>query len=404
MSKCKICNDSVMTVIPFGRMPIANGFLNQISSDEYFHELIAGFCPKCLMVQLEKTVAPEMMFNDNYHFISSTSAAMSQHFSEMAEEIYQTVSSKESPFVVELGCNDGIMLKHLVSKKINHVGIEPSKNVAELARKNGVNVLENFFNQDTAAEITDNYGHADIISGANVMCHIENLNSVFEGVGALLKEDGMLLFQDPYLLDIIKQSSFDQIYDEHVYYFSGLSVSELAKRHNMQLVDMVHQDVHGGSMRFYLKKGNSNEVSESVSEYLSQERALNLHIIDGYKKFKNNVDKICYELKNSLMDIKKAGKRIVGYGATSKSTTLLNYAKIGPDLIDYISDNTPTKINKFTPGVHIPIRSHDIFLDDNHIYTLLLAWNHKREIINKETDYRKRGGKFITYFPEVVIE
>ena len=393
-----------MTIISFGKMPIANGFLSKISPDEYFYELSAAFCPECFMVQLEKTVAPEMMFNDNYHFISSTSATMSQHFAEMAEEIYQVISSKKCPFVVELGCNDGIMLKHLASKNIKHVGIEPSKNVAELARKNGVNTIEEFFNQRTAEEIVENYGHADIISGANVMCHIENLNSVFEGLSTLLKEDGMLIFQDPYLPDIIKQSSFDQIYDEHVYYFSGLSVSELAKKHNMQLVDMLYQDVHGGSMRFYLKKGNSNKVSARVSEFLSQEIALNLHIIDGYKNFKDSVNKICYDLKSTLMDIKKAGKRIVGYGATSKSTTLLNYAQIGPDIIDYISDNTPTKINKFTPGVHIPIRSHDVFLGDNQDYTLLLAWNHKREIINKEISYRKRGGKFITYFPKITIE
>ena len=206
------------------------------------------------------------------------------------------------------------------------------------------------------------------------------------------------------MLEIIKNTSFDQIYDEHVYYFSGLSISELARRHDMQLVDMVYQEVHGGSMRYYIRKKRSDIVSSQVKQYMSQERDFDLHKIEGYLHFKDNVNRVCQDLKKTLVEIKSKGRRIVGYGATSKSTTLLNYAQIGPDIIDYISDITPTKINKYTPGTHIPVKSHEVFASESHPYTLLLAWNHKEEIFKKEREYREKGGKFIIYFPEVAIE
>jgi methylation protein EvaC len=356
------------------------------------------------MAQLENTVKPEMMFNENYHFISSTSKTMAEHFRQIAQGIIQSAAGKKDFLAVELGCNDGIMLRHVAAAGIGHVGIEPSANVARLARENGITVEESFFNRQTALKIAQKYGKADIICGSNVMCHIEDINSVFEGTGALLKDDGALFFEDPYLGDIIRKSSFDQIYDEHVYYFCGLSVSELAKRHSLKLVDMLAQDVHGGSMRYYIKKIDSRAVDKRVKEYLSQEKSLGLDEIEGYLTFKDNVDRICRDLKDTLTRLKNEDKRIAGYGATSKSTTLLNYAGIGPQIIDYISDITPTKIDKFTPGVHIPVKSHDYFLKDNVPYMLLLAWNHKAEILKKEDAYRKKGGKFITYFPKVFIE
>ncbi|HUU50997.1 MAG TPA: class I SAM-dependent methyltransferase [Nitrospinota bacterium] len=404
MSRCKVCGYKTESIISFGKMPIANGFITSVSDEEFTYELKIDICTTCFMVQLGETVRPDMMFNENYHFISSTSIAMEIHFEEIANEIATMISSNESPFVVELGCNDGIMLRHILAKKIRHLGVEPSKNVALLAREKGIEVLEKFFNSDIAREIVKEYGQADVICGSNVMCHIEDINSVFDGINILLKNKGIFFFEDPYLLDVIKKTSFDQIYDEHIYYFFGLSVSELAKRHRMQLVDMVHQDVHGGSMRYYLKKGNQKIVSDRIKEYLSDEKRFKLYEPDGYLNFRDNVNHICKDLKNTLLKLKRAGNRIAGYGATSKSTTLLNYAGIGPDIIDYISDITPTKINKYTPGMHIPVKSHEFFINDNPPYTLLLAWNHEKEILNKEGNYRKREGKFITYFPELSIK
>lgn len=393
-----------MEILSLGRMPIANAFISAVEKKEYFYDLSVAFCPECLMVQLRDCVPPEMMFNEDYAYFSSISKAMEEHFREMADEIADTVSGKPSPFIVELGCNDGIMLKHISRRGIRHLGIEPSANVAAEAARNGVNVIGKFFNAETAREIRNEYGPADVICGANVMCHIEDINSVFEGAELLLRDDGVLFFEDPYLYDILRYNSFDQIYDEHVYYYSGLSVSRLARRHRLMLFDMKPQDVHGGSMRYYIRKDSAESVSDAVKVHLKNEQNANLHTMEGYRGFQEKVDRVCSDLKNCLLDIRKKGGRVVGYGATSKSTTLLNYANIGPSLIDYISDTTPTKIGKFTPGTHIPIRSYSAFQTGFSPYTLLLAWNHRSEILAKEKEYRRKGGRFITFFPELYIE
>ena len=404
MHTCRICTTELKDIIDYGKMPIANGFVKNSEDQEYTFNLAAYFCPQCLMVQIGDTVEPEKMFHDHYQFVSSTSAAMAVHFEEQANEIIDSLKEKSDPFVVELGSNDGIMLRHIAKKEIRHLGIEPSANVAEMSEKIGVQVLKKFFNQETAKNILDKNGSADVICGSNVTCHIEDLNSVAEGVNILLKEDGVWFFEDPYIYDIVQKSSFDQMYDEHIFYFSGLSVQNLAKKHGMQLVDMKHQDVHGGSMRYYIKKGNNNTISPSVDEYISKEKALNLDIQDGYLQFRDNVNAVCFDLKNLLTKLHKEGKSVAGYGATSKSTTLLTYAKIGPDLIAYISDNTPSKIGLLTPGTHIPVKPHDEFIQNPPDFTVLLAWNHKREILKNENEYRKNGGKFITFFPKVTIE
>jgi methylation protein EvaC len=385
-------------------MPIANGFVDKISQDKYRFNLGVAFCPNCYMVQLMETVEPQKMFNKNYHFLSYTSNAMAKHFQEVAQEIVKTISHKKDKFVVEIGSNDGIMLKHIVAKKIKHLGVEPSENVANMSKKYGVNAITEFFNQDTASKMVKKYGNADVIFGANVICHIENINSVFEGVSILLKKDGVFFFEEPYIYDIVRKFSFDQIYDEHIYFYSGLSVGELAKRNGLQLVDMKHQDVHGGSMRYYIKKGKGNKISKRMNNYILKEKAISLHKIRGYVKFSDNVNKVCTDLKNLLLKIKKEGNTIFAYGATSKSTTLLNYAGIGHEIINCIYDTTPTKINKYTPGTHIPVKSYNLFKKEKSKYALLLAWNHRKEILLKEKEYIKKGGKFITFFPKVRVE
>jgi methylation protein EvaC len=401
---CKICQTPTLEIIDFGEMPIANGFVSKITQDKFRFTLSVAFCPKCYMVQLTDAVPPQKMFNENYHFLSSTSKTMEIHFREVADEILKLISKKKDPFVVEIGSNDGIMLKHIASKKIRQLGIEPSSNVADMSKKYGVIVSKEFFNQKHAKEIVKKYGNADVMFGANVICHIENINSVFEGVSTLLKKDGVFFFEEPYIYDIVSKSSFDQIYDEHIYFYSGLSVKELAKKHNLQLIDMKHQDVHGGSMRYYIKQGKNNKETKRMKSFIKKEKQIRLNKIQGYLLFKDHVNKVCEDLRNLLLKIKKEGNRINAYGATSKSTTLLSYAKIGKEIIDCIYDTTPTKIGKFTPGTHIPVKSYVGFAKDKTRNTLLLAWNHKKEIFEKEKTYRKNGGKFITFFPKVIVE
>lgn len=404
MSKCRVCCAELKTVIDFGSMPISNRFVVDPHVDEYKFNLSVGFCPECYMVELEECVPPSEMFNADYTFFSSTSTAMAEHFHRIADEIKERISDKVQPFVVELGCNDGIMLQHLAAQGIAHLGIEPSANVALKACERGVNVRTDFFNATLAREIVREYGHATVVCGSNVVCHIEDINSVFSGISEILSEEGVFFFEDPYLFDIICKTSFDQIYDEHVYYFSALSVSNLAKRHGLELVDISLQEVHGGEARYYLMKQGAGHPSARVEERLRAEKQLKLDKYEGYSDFSQRVKKISGDLKVLLEDLSAQGERIVAYGATSKSTTLLNYAGVGSNLIEYVSDITPTKIGKYCPGTLIPVKSYAEFEKNPPLYTLLLAWNHKNEIFLKEETYRNQGGRFITFFPAVVVE
>ena len=397
-----------MTNIPiysFGSMPIANGFLRKEYFDkEYFFELATAFSPKHKLFQLVEQPDPKKMFHENYAFFSSTSKKMAEHFEKMAHNYKEEfLTNTENAFVVELGSNDGIMLRHFAKAGIKHLGIEPSSNVAEVAKKNGVNTISKFFGKETAQEVLEIYGKADIISAANVMCHIPNLDSVGQGVNILLKDQGIFVFEDPYLGDMIQKTSYDQIYDEHVYIFSVMSVSEVFAPHGLEIFHVEPQKTHGGSMRYYLCRKNAHPIRESVSLQRKKELDLGLDRIETYQEFARNCEKSKTDFVSLLKTLKSQGKRIVGYAATSKSTTVLNYCNIGPDIIDYICDTTPLKQNKFSPGMHIPIKPYEFFKEDKPDYAILFAWNHAEEIFAKEQGFLDQGGKWILFVPEVKI-
>jgi len=405
MTTCRICDKNFEPFISFGDMPIANGFLAEKDfSDEYFFGLATGFCEHCNMVQLIDQPAREMMFHDEYAFFSSLSSGMRNHFAEFAEKLQAEFLISDDPFAVEIGSNDGIMLKNIAQAGIRHLGVEPSANVAQVASDNGVNTISSFFDEALAAQIIADYGHADTITSANVICHIPYLHSVFAGIETLLKPTGVFIYEDPYLGDIVEKVSYDQIYDEHVFFFSVMSVSKLAAMHNMEVFDVEHLSTHGGSMRYYIAKKGSHPISENVARQLQKEQQLGLDQANTYDELRKRIEKSRTDLVAILEKIKaENGKPVVAYGATSKSTTVTNYCGIGPDLIDYICDTTPLKQGKFSPGSHIPVKPYEDFLADYPDYTLLFAWNHSKEIMAKEEGYNKHGGKWIVYVREVKI-
>jgi methylation protein EvaC len=388
----------------FGKMPIANGFLREDEfENEHFFELAVAFCENCKMVQLIEQPPREKMFNENYPFFSSTSEEMAIHFKEFADHVINKYFISKDPFVIEIGSNDGILLQHFASENIRHLGIEPSANVAEIAIKKGINSVCNFFDEELANEIARKYGLADIFLGANVMCHIPNLHSVINGIDILLKKSGFMIFEDPYLCDVIKKTSYDQFYDEHVFLFSVSSISYLFEQHNMEVIDLEPQWTHGGSMRYIIARKGMAKISKNVLRFIKKEKALGIHKLDVYDKFRRNCKKSRDLLVSLLYEKKKQGKNIVGYAATSKSTTILNYCGISTDLIDYISDTTPIKQGKFSPGTHIPIRPYEEFLLNYPDYAVLFAYNHAKEIMSKEKKFIESGGKWIVYVPKVNI-
>jgi len=382
-------------------MPIANGFLlPEQYDDEYFFELKPAFCEKCYAFQIEEQPDPEMMFHDHYAFFSRTSAFMQRHFKAYADWVYDNHLKGDDLFVVEMGSNDGIMLENFARRGVRHLGVEPSANVAEEARKHGVETLVRFFGSETAEEIVAGYGQADALLAANVMCHIPDLNGIAEGADILLKKDGVLVFEDPYLGAMIEKTSYDQIYDEHVFIFSALSVANIFGRHGFELIDLLPQETHGGSMRYVLARKGECKISSSVARIINDEKAAGLHLPETYEQFRRDCEASKERLIRLLTAEKKAGRRVVGYGATSKSTTILNYCGIGPDLIEFISDTTPIKQGKHSPGMHIPVKPYEAFIENYPDTALLFAWNHQKEIMEKEGGFAARGGQWVTHLSE----
>lgn len=385
-------------------MPIANGFLapEQIPQ-EYFFELRVGFCDRCKMVQLTEQVDREKMFHEHYAFFSSTSARMAVHFQQLAKAVTADCLQSSDPFVVEIGSNDGIMLQHFAGVGIRHLGIEPSRNVAQVAIDKGLHTVCRFFDEALARDIVAEHGQADVFLGANVMCHIPYLRSVAEGIRLLLKPQGVLIFEDPYLGDIVEKTSYDQIYDEHAFYFSVASISYLFEQHGLEVVDIAAQNVHGGSMRYVIAHQGTRPVSARVVAQRKKEEAWGLQRPETFERLLDNIERSRDTLMTLLTDLKRQGQRVVGYGATSKSTTVTNYCGITPDLVEFISDTTPIKQGKLSPGMHIPVRPYQEFANRYPNYTLLFAWNHGEEILAKEQAFRHAGGKWILYVPKVHV-
>lgn len=326
---------------------------------------------------------------------------MSNHFKIFADSLAYKELLSDTPFVVEIGCNDGIFLKHISERGIRHLGVEPAGDVADMAKMLGVNVLQSFFNFETANRIIQDHGRASVVVAANVLCHIPDIRGFAEAVAALLKPEGVLVFEDPYLGDVIRLGSYDQIYDEHVFLFSALSVSKIFAEVGLELVDVEPQPTHGGSMRYTLAPFGLRAKTTAVDTVIAEELRQGLDRTETFHTFAQHVAASAKVLSDFLEDLRSKNKKIGAYGATSKSTTIYNYAKIDRSLISCIFDNSASKIGKLTPGMHIPIVDESKFALDPPDVTFLAAWNHEREILDRYPSYAESGGLWLTHLPSV---
>jgi methylation protein EvaC len=402
MTGCRLCAGPAETFISFGRMPIANGFLaeNELE-DEYFFDLAAAFCERCAMPQLVDAVAPGRMFHERYPFFTSSSRAMSEHFGAFARDVRGRWLEGDDSLVIEIGSNDGTLLRYFADAGIRHLGVDPSANVAAAARDRGVRSLVGFFDADAAARILREEGAADVVLAANCFCHVQDLHALAEDIGRILKARGVIVFEDPYVGDILEQGAYDQIYDEHLYYFSLAGVSRWLEAHGFEVIDANPQPVHGGSMRFTAARRGIHAVDGSVEALRREEARRNLGRAETFLAFRRRVERSRDDLVGLLRRARLDGNRVAGYAATSKSTTVLNYCGITSELVEYISDTTPIKQGKLSPGMHIPVKSHAHFAASHPDMAVLFAWNHAREIMANERDFAAGGGRWIAYVPEV---
>ncbi len=398
--KCKLTNKEIKPFMSFGKMPLANGFLEENEFDnEYFFEMEVGFSENLSLFQLNDHPAPEKMFNKKYPFFTGSSELMKKHFNKYAQWIksnYLRSSSK----LIEIGSNDGTLLKNFLNTDIDYIGFEPSSNIAKQANANNIKTIDSFFNLSTVENLNSFKNKTDIICASNVICHIPDLNNLILSIDKLLSKKGCFIFEEPYMGAMFNKVSYDQIYDEHIYMFSVSSVKKIFDLYNFQLIDILPQLTHGGSMRYIVGRKNEHNVNKRVLDGLSEERKKNYDNIKSCLKFKNDCENSKNKIQKKLLNLKNEGKKISGYAATSKSTTILNYCKIDKNIIDFICDTTKEKIGKFSPGTHIPIVPVSHFHKNPPDIAYLFAWNHRKEIYAKEDKFLNDGGKWISHVSE----
>ena len=390
----------------FGEQPLANALIapERSSEQQLTYELAPTICSACGLFQLLEQPTATSIFTRKYPFFTSTSKYMSNHFSHLARDLIQNDPTlKDGGFVIEIGSNDGTLLQSFAKAGINHLGFEPSESVANVAKKNGINTDISFFNSETASLIRQKYGPADIILGANVIGHIAEINDIGSGVASLLKDDGIFLIEAVYLGDMLLNTAFDQLYDEHVFTFSGTAVANAFHKHGLELINVERQSVHGGSMRYTLAPLGSHTCTAAVKNLLDEEKNRGLNNSATYIEFRQRCEAIRRDLPLLLSEISGMGHKIVGYGATAKSTTVLNYCGLGTNDIAWIQDSTKAKQGMLSPQTLVPIVPPEYFREGSPEYAVLFAWNHRDEIEMLEREWRKKGGKWILYIPKVTV-
>lgn len=389
--------------LSLGTTPLANGYLQEadLTQPEARYPLEVYFCETCHHCQLLDVVSPEVLFR-NYLYASSTSDTLQQHFSDLADELIGRQSLGARDLVVEIASNDGILLKQFRGRGIRAVGVDPAANLAEMCRSEGLEVHEAFFNSETARLVAERYGKAKVITGSNVLGHVDELVDFITGIESLLTDDGLACLEVPHVLELVTRLEFDTIYHEHLSYFSVGSAATLLERAGLTLCDVQRIPIHGGTIRLLAKKRSARvEPSEELVRLLELEEAAGLAERVTFERFASRVNSVKDELLRLLKELRADGKRVAAYGAAAKGATLLNYCGIDSALLGYMVDKSPLKQELFAPGSHLPIVAPDKILQDMPDFLLLLAWNLSEEIIREQQEYLQRGGRFIIPVPVV---
>jgi 2-polyprenyl-3-methyl-5-hydroxy-6-metoxy-1,4-benzoquinol methylase len=400
---CRLCpSSSFELVLDLGKQPPSNSFLtkNQLKYSEKKFPLRLYICKKCYHLQLLDVVDKKHLFS-NYHYFTSANKPIIEHFKKYAENVYKKIlEKKENPFVVEVGSNDGTLLKQLKKNKVNVLGIEPAKNLAQISRKSKIKTENSFFNQRLAKKIAKKQ-RADLVIANNVLGHVDDLDEFIVGVKELLKNDGVFVFEVPHALNLIKKLEFDTIYHEHISYFSIIPLSNWLKKYELEIFNVEKQKVHGGTIRIYVSKKNNFKNNNSVENIKNIEKKYGITKISTYRNFSKKIYHLKKILQKKIMILKNNNKIIFGYGASAKGNVLLNFCEIDNNILDFVTDTTKIKQGKFTPGTKIKIiNPKNRPNKSSEMIALLLAWNYKTAIIKNEKKFLRNGGKFLIPIPK----
>ena len=375
-----------------------------LSRGETFYPLHAYVCSRCFLVQLEQFESGEAIFSD-YAYFSSYSDSWLKHCEKYCDKMMTRFGLNEESFVVEVASNDGYLLQYFVRSKIPVLGIEPAGNVAKVALEKGIPTLVRFFGAQLARELALKGHAADLVAGNNVLAQVPDLNDFVEGLRILLKPEGVVTLEFPHLLRLIQRNEFDTIYHEHYSYFSMLTTAQILKDHGLRAFGVDELASHGGSLRVYACRAESqaHPIEPSVRKVIEEEEKAGLDTAKGYERFSEQVKQTKFALVDFLLKAAKEGSSVAGYGAPGKSATLLHYCGIGKDLIKFTVDRSPHKQGRFLPGTHIPIYHPDRIADTKPDYVMILPWNLKDEIMQQLQYIREWGGRFVVPIPEVTV-
>jgi len=399
--RCRICGgERLQQFLTLGAQPHCNRFLRQDElGSEPFYPLDVYFCHDCALVQLGHTVPREVMFLD-HPYLSGTTRALTEHFSRLATRIVEQNRLSPQDLVIDVGSNDGTWLNQFRRLGVGTLGVEPAAKIAQLATREGIETVVDFFGSQVAATIRKDKGPATVITAAGVFFHVDDLHDFVSGVRTLLREDGVFIVQAMYLLDIVERCAFDSIYHEHLCYYSLRPLRVLFDSFDMEIFNAERIDIHGGSFVVYVGAKGAHPVTSVVSELLQLEEQHSLYSLRVFEEFADRVTHIKARLGELLAQLKTEGKRISAYGASARGNTLLNSCRIGPDVLEYAAEKNPLKVGLYTPGMHIPVVADEHWHRDPPDYFLVLAWNFLDEFLAKERAYREQGGKFIVPVPE----
>ena len=392
-TECRVCGGGFTHYLSLGLSPLANDLNNEQDVQNEMYPLDLNFCKECSNSQLSVVVPPKKMFN-NYLYFSSTSKQFRDHFIGFAKELKNHLNLNKKSIVVDIGSNDGIFLEPLQKLGITAIGVEPAKNIAKIANSKKLTTLPEYFNNKTVNKIIKKYGKVDVITAFNVFAHGDGLKEILVNAEKLLKNDGEFIFEIQYLLRTIKDLTFDNIYHEHVNYWCLLSIMKFFENSNMKVYKVKEVDTHGGSLRVYTTKNKNKRLDKSVKQYIELEKKNKLDKIQTYIQFAKDVENIKLSSLNYINEILSKNKKIVGYGAPAKATTVLNYFGINNDYFKYVVEDSPVKFNKFIPGTNIQIKSKNEINVSKYDYVLVLAWNFYDSIVKSNKELFKKS-KFI---------
>ena len=400
---CRTCGSkNLKLILDLGKTALVNDFLKpeEVANYKISLPLRVVLCPDCSLVQLADTVNPKILYS-HYAYVTSTSKTMDTHLNNMMTHLLSTARIGSGSKVLEIASNTGVFLKKFKEQGCEVLGIEPAGNIADVALATAIPTRKEFFNAATARKLKAEWGAADLILGRHVFAHIDDLRDLVAGLEAVSHAETLIAFEVPYLVDFFEHTEYDTIYHEHLSYISVRAIEALVKDSAFMLARVDHYPIHGGSILFHLRHRSSKaEPHASVAQALDRENQMRLAEPATWESFAQRVNHIRTGLPALLRKLKARGKRIIGYGASAKGNTLLNTCGITTKELDYIIDNTPFKQDKIAPGSWIPVRPPEMLLKDQPDYALLLAWNFAPEIIARETEYQKRGGRFIVPIPE----